>query len=271
MRILTSVCVIKSSFGTNSLMFKCSARKPPLSDGKHQKKRNKKKKREGYFHLCCGNVHFKLAGVFEIKKNKQKGHEPDRTASALSWGLCVCVCKLCWVFHWWCSLLNISAATAKLFKANLWFVGWNKTGFGVIHLWAYRYWLKNKMFKEMRENINIQTGNELQHDPLLHSHLWFPWATGYNRTGLKTACGSRLCCSSSRAHCERLSSFMLLKHWMLSWIHLAAKKGWRVTLPPPPPSVNRTRADDVQSRITQTARFIERRLPSWTQKEHFCH
>lgn len=59
MRILTSVCVIKSSFGTNSLMFKCSARKSPLSDGKHQKKR------EGYFHLC-GNVHFKLAELFEI-------------------------------------------------------------------------------------------------------------------------------------------------------------------------------------------------------------
>lgn len=112
------------------------------------KKKETKKKREGYFHLCCGNVHFKLAGVFEIKKNKQKGHEPDRTASALSWGLCVCVCKLCWVFHWWCSLLNISAATAKLFKANLWFVGWNKTGFGVMHLWAYRYWLKIKCSKK---------------------------------------------------------------------------------------------------------------------------
>lgn len=132
-----------------------------------------------------------------------------------------------------------------VFKANLWFVVVHQ-GLTVkqklgrsdtfISIYIYREREKEKLksnSKEMRKNIKILTGNELQHDPLLHSHLWFPWATGCNRTGLKTACGSRLCSSSSsRAHCKRISSFMLLKHWMLSWIHLEAK---RMEGRPPPP------------------------------------
>lgn len=42
------------------------------------------------------------------------------------------------------------------------------------------YWVDSDTLKKIYENnksfkkTRIQTENELQHDPLLHSHLWFP-------------------------------------------------------------------------------------------------
>lgn len=39
-------------------------------------------------------------------------------------------------------------------------------------------------------------GNELQYDPLLHSHLWFPKAAGKNRWVIKNKLHVSSACSS---------------------------------------------------------------------------
>lgn len=85
-----------------------------------------------------------------------------------------------------------------MFKANLWFAGVHQG------LTVEQNWVEVTDLRKEKENIDIyiyakrflkkmrkktrrfQTRNELQYEPLLHSHLWFPKAAGYSRTDLRS-------------------------------------------------------------------------------------